>query len=107
MHQLSIGDYQVNRNRIKTRAENRLAEIDKIVKWEKIVEMFSIADKTDKHIGGRPRKEAEMMVKILFIQSLYNLSDPDLEDQLNDRISFQRFAGLWLDDKVPDYSTIW
>lgn len=35
------------------------------------------------------------------------LSDPELEEQLNDRISFQRFAGIGLDVKVPDHSTVW
>jgi len=107
MYQLSLGDYQASQNRIVTRAEMKLTEIDKIVKWDRLVELMSVIDKTDKHIGGRPRKETLMMTKILFIQHLYNLSDPELEDQLNDRLSFQRFAGIGFDMKVPDYSTIW
>ncbi|MDD4915885.1 MAG: transposase [Methylococcales bacterium] len=37
------------------------------------------------------------MVKILLLQQLYNLSDEQLEYQLLDRLSFQRFAGLRLD----------
>jgi len=107
MYQMSLGDYQVNQNRRKTRSEVKLAEIDKIVRWDKLVDLFSVIDKTDKHIGGRPRKELLMMTKVLFIQYLYNLSDPELEEQLNDRISFQHFAGIGLDFKVPDHSTIW
>jgi IS5 family transposase len=45
------------------------------------------------------------MVKIIILQTLYNVSDPELEFALNDRISFQQFIGL--DNPVPDYSTIW
>lgn len=47
------------------------------------------------------------MIRGLFLQHLYQLSDPQLEDQLIDRLSFQRFAGLPLDQKVPDFSTFW
>ena len=32
-------------------------------------------------------------------------SDPELEDQINDRISFKKFLGLPLDRPSPDHST--
>lgn len=44
---------------------------------------------------------------MLFLQHLYNLSDPELEDQVNDRLSFQKFAGIDFSTTVPDYTTIW
>jgi len=47
------------------------------------------------------------MIRGLFLQHLYQLSDPQLEDQLIDRLSFRRFSGLPLDQKVPDFSTFW
>jgi IS5 family transposase len=47
------------------------------------------------------------MFKILVIQSLYNLSDDAVEYQIMDRISFMRFLGLSLGDRVPDAKTIW
>jgi len=37
MYQMSLGDYQVNQNRIQTRSEKRLREIDKVVHWDRIV----------------------------------------------------------------------
>jgi len=106
-HQMSIGDYQIQQNRKVTRSEKKLSEIEGFVNWDRIVSLFSVIDKTDKRYGGRPRKEILMMCKVLFIQYLYNLSDPELEDQLNDRLSFQRFAGINLDTTIPDHSTIW
>ena len=36
----------------------------------------------------------------------YNLSDPQMEEALGDRISFRRFVGLGLGDDTPDHSTI-
>jgi len=44
---------------------------------------------------------------MLFLQHLYNLSDPELEDQVNDRLSFQRFVGVGFTTTIPDYTTIW
>ena len=71
-----------------------------------MIEKFSIIDKTKNGLDGRPRNESLMLTKILFVQYLCNLSDSELEDQLNDRLSFQNFVGLNMNKKVPDYTTI-
>lgn len=47
------------------------------------------------------------MLKIVILQSLYNLSDDQMEYQILDRRSFMRFLGLNINDKVPDSKTIW
>jgi IS5 family transposase len=57
--------------------------------------------------GGRPPFDAVMMFKILVIQTQNNLSDDRTEFLINDRLSFMRFLGLTLGDKVPDAKTIW
>ena len=41
------------------------------------------------------------------LKRLFNLSDDAVEFQINDRMSFMRFLGLGLEDKVPDAKTIW
>lgn len=106
--QLSFFDLEIQENRKVIRTEEKLRKIDQFVAFERIVDRFSVIDKTKKGLGGRPRKEILLMTRILFVQYLYNLSDPELEDQLNDRLSFQRFVvGLGMNSKVPDYTTIW
>jgi IS5 family transposase len=45
------------------------------------------------------------MVKMLVLQQWYGLSDPELERQVVDRLSFQRFLGF--PETLPDYSTVW
>ena len=57
--------------------------------------------------GGRPPFDPVMMFKILVIQALDNLSDERAEFLINDRMSFMRFLGLSLSDRVPDARTIW
>ena len=57
--------------------------------------------------GGRPPFPTELMVRVLMIQQLYNLSDEQMEFQLLDRLSFQRFVGLRNSSQIPDAKTIW
>jgi transposase, IS5 family len=68
----------------------------------------SVADvfKDDNPAGGRPHWPVVTMLKVLFIQKCFGLSDPMAEEMLKDRISFRRFVGLSFDDATPDHSTI-
>jgi|GEM_PF-4520855 len=66
-----------------------------------------IMDLVDKIISeDRKRKYSNaLVVKILFLQSLYNLSDQQAEKEIHDRISFMNF--LDYPDILPDSKTIW
>jgi len=64
--------------------------------------------KVDNGLGGRPRWDSVLMLKTLLLQKINgNLSDDATEYMILDRLSFQRFLGLELGDKVPDAKTIW
>lgn len=63
--------------------------------------------KERKSRAGRPSFDHVMMFKVLVLQRLFNLSDKQTEYQITDRMSFQRFLGLSLGEKVPDAKTIW
>ena len=63
--------------------------------------------RSERRKGGRPALDAVMMFKILVLQALYGLSDEAAEYQVRDRLSFMRFLGLGLGDRVPDRTTIW
>jgi IS5 family transposase len=47
------------------------------------------------------------MFRMLVLQSLYNLSDEQVEYQVSDRMSFTRFLRLGIKDRVPDGTTLW
>jgi len=68
----------------------------------------SIADLfvEDRPDGGAPHWPVVTMLKVVFLQKCFGLSDPMSEEMLRDRISFRRFVGLSFDDKTPDHSTI-
>ncbi len=42
----------------------------------------------------------------MILQKLYDLSDPQMEEMLYDRLSFRRFCCLGLEDRIPDETTI-
>ena len=56
---------------------------------------------------GRKAFDVLMMFKILILQSLYNLADDTMEYMIRDRLSFMRFLGLSLTEKIPDAKTVW
>ena len=57
--------------------------------------------------GGRRPWDYVLMFKILLLQDWNHIADDQTEYLINDRLSFQRFLGLSLGDKVPDAKTIW
>jgi len=59
-----------------------------------------------KNAGRKPLNPMQMF-KILFLKKLFNLSNEQVEFQLTDRHSFQRFVGLSPNKNAPDYTTVW
>ena len=60
-----------------------------------------------RHLAAFLNSILVMMLKILVIQAMDHLSDERAEFLINDRMSFMRFLGLGLSDRVPDARTIW
>jgi IS5 family transposase len=83
--------------------------LNNAIKWEIFNETLDVMkpDKSKGGKGGRPAYPLIMMFKVLILQSLYNVSDEQMEYQINDRLSWKRFLGLTMSDKAPDRTTIW
>ncbi len=107
MSQLSFADLELSQSRKPSRISTKLDKINALVDWDKVLGLVQVVDKTNAVVGGAPHRNLLTKVKMLFLQHLYNLSDPELEDQVNDRLSFQRFAGIDYTTTVPDFTTIW
>lgn len=85
-----------------------LLKLNELIPWERFRPLLKkILFKQPKSPGGRPPFDYVMMFKILILQRLYNLSDSQMQFQIMDRLSFMRFLGLNLNDRVPDEKTIW
>jgi transposase, IS5 family len=91
-----------------SRLGDPLEKLNKYIAWENIRETLNEAlQKEHKGLGGRPPFDYVLMFKILVLQKLYNISDDKTEYIIMDRLSFQRFLGMQLCNKVPDAKTIW
>ncbi len=66
-----------------------------------------LCPRADTRKGGRPPYPTAVMVRILVLKYLNDLSDEQVEYQLLDRMSFQRFCLLSDSANVPDRNTIW
>lgn len=99
--QLSLADALVP---ARLGSNARLDRIDAQVDWAALASL--VAGLRDPSGPGRPAYPALMLLKAVVLQSLYGLSDPELEAALGDRLSFRRFVGLGLAEATPDHSTL-
>lgn len=81
----------------------RLEAIGRVIDWAPLEELA--ARVRPGKVGRKPYRGA-VMIRALYLQMLYGLSDPGLEEALGDRLSFRRFCGLELDEATPDETTI-
>jgi transposase, IS5 family len=84
-------------------ANAKLAKIDGLIDWGRLA---ALAGKLRQAETGRPPYAPLAMLKALYLQALYDLSDPGLEEALLDRLSFRRFCGFALAGGTPDETTL-
>ena len=107
MMQTGLFDWQTRFEQLDNGGDP-LVKLNEVVNWELFRRhLEKVRDKERKSNAGRKPFDAVLMFKILILQSLYNLSDDQLEFQIRDRLSFMRFLGLSLGDTVPDAKTVW
>jgi transposase, IS5 family len=82
-----------------------LSEIESQIDWERFRSLDPLIYKNKTSRGGRPNIDIVIMVKALVLQHWFGLSDPELERQVADRISFRIFLGTT--EVIPDFSTVW
>ena len=75
-------------------ANRKLERLDALIDWSPLERLASGIRKGHR---GRPPYAPLSMLKALYLQALYDLSDPGLEEALLDRLSFRRFCGFALD----------
>lgn len=85
-----------------------LVRLGEVIEWEAFrASLEWVHAKPRKSQAGRKTHDVILMFKLLILQQLYNISDDELEYQVNDRLSFMRFLGLDIGDSVPDATSVW
>ena len=94
---------------VRTQSKQALLIIDKKIDWVKLLtplEKKLATAKANLSPAGRKPHDLLVIVKCFFLQTIYNLSDPRLEEEIADRRSFQIFLGLTSNDSIPDETSI-
>ena len=85
-----------------------LERLNNVIDWSIFRSAAEKALNTNKMVDAGPKPyDPLLMFKILILQRYYNLSDQQIEYQILDRLTFCRFLGITLNDRVPDEKTIW
>jgi len=100
---LSFADYIIEQRK---QPKTFLDAVNQIIDFKSVDRILTKKYKKTKSADGRPAYPALPMFKLLLLQRWYNLSDPGMEEALNDRISFIRFSGFSFASPLPDHSTI-
>lgn len=87
----------------------KIPETHILKRIEKVVDFGFINDLLENSYCknfGRPAKEPEMMMKLLFLEYIYNLSDVKVIEEASYNLAFLWFLGLNPEDKLTDASLL-
>jgi len=84
---------------------DRLELMKHQINWRPFIPLVKSVFRDNKTVGGCPHTDELIVVRSMLLQGWYGLSDPELEFQCHDRLSFRSFLGF--PEKIPDFSTIW
>ena len=98
----SFADLFLGQRKVK---QTFFSQINTVIDWAPIRAIIEVAYTKGYKSTGRPSYDSLVLFKIELLRTWYGLSDGEVEDQVNDRLSFSRFAGLGMEDIVPDSTT--
>lgn len=99
--QMSLVDQFYN---IRPKRSEHLDALDKCIDWAAIQKLLHAIYAS---IEGAASYPILCYVRIMLLQQWYGLSDREAELCIEDSLSFRRFAGIPLEEKVPDHTRIW
>jgi IS5 family transposase len=99
----SFADLAVANRKIKSQF---FVQINLILDWRPISNLINKHYSRGLSATGQPSYDGLLLFKMGLLQTWYGLSDYEIEDRLNDSISFGKFCGLPLDRSAPDNSTL-
>jgi IS5 family transposase len=103
---VSFVDIGLSRSMEKNRSLKTMERINRVIDWTKVEERL-----LDYYLVGRQEEGADaypplMLLKALLLQKWFHIpSDPELENQINDRLSFKKFLSVPFDHTSPDHCT--
>ena len=82
------------------------SQINTIIDWDSISKIIDIDYSKGQSAVGKPSYDGLLLFKMCLLQSWYGLSDYEVEDRINDSLSFSYFCGMTIEQTSPDHSTL-
>jgi IS5 family transposase len=90
----------------KNRSLKTMERINRVINWNKVEERLMDYYQVGRQEEGADAYPPLMLLKALLLQKWFHIpSDPELENQINDRLSFKKILDLPFDHSSPDHST--
>jgi len=104
--QTNFADLILKDSMDKNRCLEQLMNIQDSIDWARLESVLMSHYKVGKSNEGADAYSPLVLFKCLLLQKWFRInSDPELESQINDRVSFKKFLGLSFSDPSPDHST--
>lgn len=81
-------------------------QMNELIDWRPISSIINKYYYKGTSAVGNPGYDGLLLFKMSLLQTWYGLSDYEVEDRINDSISFSKFCGLTLEQPSPDHSTL-
>jgi len=102
----SFADIALFNSLNRNRAIERMQQINAAVNWTSIDRILIRNYPVGKSHEGNEAYPPLLLLKCFLLQKWFRIdSDPELETQINDRISFKKFLGMPFDQPSPDHCT--
>jgi len=103
---LSFAELSLSSSMEKNRSLKMMERINQVIDWTDISAILMKNYDIGTSKEGADAYPPLMLLKGILLQKWFHISsDPELENQINDRISFKKFMGLSFDKPSPDHST--
>ena len=105
MKQYTLTDIEYSRRKKKTRREEFLDTMNRMIPWDHWIDLIKPYYPSGKR--GRPTRGIETMLRMYLMQNWFNLSDAGLEDAIYDSYAMRSFMNIdFYKEQVPDATTL-
>ena len=103
---LGFVDFALASSLKHNRSLKNMEKLNEAINWSRVEEILMNHYSVGTSSEGAAAYPPLLLFKCLLLQKWFRInSDPELENQINDRLSFKRFLGLSFSKPSPDHST--
>lgn len=105
-HNLGFADLALANSMKHNRSAKKMVELNNSIDWKRVEDVLMAHYTVGTSGEGADAYPPILLFKSMLLQKWFRIkSDPELENQINDRLSFKTFLGLSFSKPSPDHST--